>query len=163
MFEEFSFSMESVTEEGILIREQGIVPTGWASVLLLEPRLDTLREKGRREGEEREGGERERREREEREGGERGRREGEEREGGERGRREREERGRGERGRREGEEREGGERERREREEREGGERVNYYLVIHYVCMSFSSESHTKGNARHMALIYRLTHHNQAR
>ena len=103
--------MESVTEEGVLIREQGIVPTGWASVLLLEPRLDTLREKGRREGEEREGGERER----------------------------------------------------REREEREGGERVNYYLVIHYVCMSFSSESHTKGNARHMALIYRLTHHNQAR
>ena len=50
--------MESVTEEGVLIREQGIVPTGWASVLLLEPRLDTLREKGR----EREGG----REREER-------------------------------------------------------------------------------------------------
>ena len=54
----FSFSMESVTEEGVLIREQGIVPTGWASVLLLEPRLDTLRERG----------ERERREREEREG-----------------------------------------------------------------------------------------------
>ena len=49
--------MESVTEEGVLIREQGIVPTGWASVLLLEPRLDTLRERerererGRREGE----------------------------------------------------------------------------------------------------------------
>ena len=41
--------MESVTEEGVLIREQGIVPTGWASVLLLEPRLDTLRERGRRE------------------------------------------------------------------------------------------------------------------
>ena len=57
--------MESVTEEGVLIREQGIVPTGWASVLLLEPRLDTLRERererererGRREGgREREGG-----------------------------------------------------------------------------------------------------------
>ena len=56
--------MESVTEEGVLIREQGIVPTGWASVLLLEPRLDTLREREReregREGEEREGGEAER-------------------------------------------------------------------------------------------------------
>ena len=88
--------MESVTEEGVLIREQGIVPTGWASVLLLEPRLDTLRERGRRERGERGGGERER-----------------------------EERGRG---------------------------GVNYYLAIHYVCMSFSSESHTKGNARHMAL-----------
>ena len=61
MFEQcFSFSMESVTEEGVLIREQGIVPTGWASVLLLEPRLDTLRERE---------GERERREREERGGG----------------------------------------------------------------------------------------------
>ena len=47
--------MESVTEEGVLIREQGIVPTGWTSVLLLEPRL---RERERREGEEREGGER---------------------------------------------------------------------------------------------------------
>ena len=46
----FSFSMESVTEEGVLIREQGIVPTGWASVLLLEPRLDTLRERGRERG-----------------------------------------------------------------------------------------------------------------
>ena len=78
MFEQFhfSFSMESVTEEGVLIREPGIVPTGWASVLLLEPRLDTQRERGEREG-----------------GGE----------GGERGRREREERGRRERGRREGE------------------------------------------------------------
>ena len=82
----FSFSMESVTEEGpVLIREQGIVPTGWASVLLLEPRLDTLRE---RERERERGGERER-EREEREGerrrGRRGRRQGErerEREGG---------------------------------------------------------------------------------
>ena len=48
----FSFSMESVTEEGVLIREQGIVTTGWTSILLLEPRLDTLRERER----EREGG-----------------------------------------------------------------------------------------------------------
>ena len=86
--------MESVTEEGVLIREQGIVPTGWASVLLLEPRLDTLRE-GEREGREREGW-----------GGGGG--------GGGDG---------GERGRR-------------------GG--VNYYLAVHYVCMFFSSESHTK-------------------
>ena len=50
--------MESVTEEGVLIREQGIVPTGWTSVLLLEPRLDTLRERERGRREEREGGER---------------------------------------------------------------------------------------------------------
>ena len=61
--------MKSVTEEGVLIREQGIVPTGWASVLLLEPRLDTLRERER----EREGGERER----ERESGRRRKGEGE--------------------------------------------------------------------------------------
>ena len=65
--------MESVTEEGVLIREQGIVPTGWASVLLLEPRLDTLkeregRERGRREGDG-EGEERGRGERGERERG----------------------------------------------------------------------------------------------
>ena len=70
--------MESVTEEGVLIREQGIVPTGWASVLLLEPRLDTLRERERerereergrwRGGGERERGERERGEREEEKG-----------------------------------------------------------------------------------------------
>ena len=45
-----SFSFSMVTEEGVLIREQGIVPTGWASVLLLEPRLDTLRERGRERG-----------------------------------------------------------------------------------------------------------------
>ena len=64
MFEQFQFQY-GVTEEGVLTREQGIVPTGWASVLLLEPRLDTLRERGRERG---------RREREEK---------GEEREGGE--------------------------------------------------------------------------------
>ena len=52
--------MESMTEEGVLFREQGIVPTGWASVLLLEPRLDTLRERGREKEREERGGERER-------------------------------------------------------------------------------------------------------
>ena len=41
--------MESVTEEGVLIKEQGIVPTGWASVLLLEPRLERERERERGE------------------------------------------------------------------------------------------------------------------
>ena len=63
--------MESVTEEGVLIREQGIVPTGWTSVLLLEPRLDTLRERERERERGRERGRREgeRRVREERGGG----------------------------------------------------------------------------------------------
>ena len=51
----FSFSMESVTEEGVLIREQGIVPTGWTSVLLLEPRLREREERGRGERGRREG------------------------------------------------------------------------------------------------------------
>ena len=45
----FIFSMESVTEEGVLIREQGIVPTGRTSVLLLEPRLREREERGREE------------------------------------------------------------------------------------------------------------------
>ena len=40
----------SVTEEGIFIREKGIVATGGTCVLFLEPRLDTLR------GEREEGG-----------------------------------------------------------------------------------------------------------
>ena len=47
--------MESVAEEGVLIREQGIVPTGWTSVLLLEPRLREREERGRGERGRREG------------------------------------------------------------------------------------------------------------
>ena len=34
-----------MAQEGVLIRQQGMVATGWARVLLFEPRLDALHER----------------------------------------------------------------------------------------------------------------------